>query len=68
MQKSYTRALSIEELIALPDEQIDTSDIAELDEAFCKTARVVAPQTKPTIAPRLVKPFKSLSREEMYER
>ena len=52
MQKPYTRALSIEELIALPDEQIDTSDIAELDEAFCKTARVVAPQTKPTIAPR----------------
>lgn len=67
MQKSYTRALSIEELIALPDEQIDTSDIAELDEAFWKTARVVAPQT-PIIAPRLVKPFKPLSREEMYER
>jgi len=28
MQKSYTRALSIEELIALPDEQIDADVLA----------------------------------------
>jgi hypothetical protein len=53
MQKSYTRALSIEELIALPDEQIDTSDIPELDEAFWKDARIVEPKIKPTISLRL---------------
>ena len=53
MKKPYTRTLSIEELVALPDEQIDTSDIPELDEAFWKTARVVVPQTKPTISLRL---------------
>jgi uncharacterized protein (DUF4415 family) len=33
MQKYYTRALSIEELIALPDEQIDTDVLAWLQSA-----------------------------------
>ena len=53
MQKSYTRALSIEELAALPDDQIDTSDIPELDEDFWQNARIVEPKTKPTISLRL---------------
>ncbi|MEZ5535515.1 MAG: BrnA antitoxin family protein [Thiolinea sp.] len=53
MKKPYTRALSIEELAALPDEDIDTSDIPELDEEFWKNARVVSPQPKPTVSLRL---------------
>lgn len=53
MKKTYDRALNIEELKALPDEQIDTSDTPELDENFWKNARVVMPQTKPTVSLRL---------------
>ncbi|MBU0655689.1 MAG: BrnA antitoxin family protein [Gammaproteobacteria bacterium] len=53
MKKPYIRALSVEELAALPDDQIDTSDIPELDEEFWKNARVIAPQAKPTISLRL---------------
>ncbi len=53
MKKPYTRALSVEELVALPDEQIDTSDIPELGEEFWRNARVVAQQAKPTISLRL---------------
>ena len=43
MKKHYKKELSIEELAALPDRQIDTSDIPPLDEGFWKTARVVMP-------------------------
>lgn len=41
----YRKELSPEELSALPDSEIDTSDIAELDEAFWKNAELVEPAT-----------------------
>ena len=43
MQKQYDKPLSPEELAALPDEAIDTSDISPLDQAFWNNARVVMP-------------------------
>ena len=39
-------ALSVEELAALSDEDIDYSDIPELDEDFWKNAKVVPPRLK----------------------
>lgn len=53
MKKRYEKPLSIEELAALPDDQIDTSDIPELDERFWKNAKVTAPRTKPNVSLRL---------------
>ncbi len=34
----------LRELAAIPDEKIDTSDIAELDEDFWKNAKLVRPE------------------------
>lgn len=53
MKKRYEKPLTIEELAALPDEEIDTGDIPELDEAFWANARVMPPRTKPNISLRL---------------
>lgn len=53
MKKQYEKPLTIEELAALPDDQIDTSDIPVLDEAFWKNAKVTAPRTKPNVSLRL---------------
>lgn len=53
MSKKYKKPLTTEELAALPDDQIDTSDIAELGEAFWKNAKVVPPRTKPNVSLRL---------------
>lgn len=53
MKKKYSKALTVEELSALPDDSIDTSDIPELDEAFWERARIVKPQTKPTVSLRV---------------
>lgn len=53
MTKRYDRALSPEELAAIPDDEIDTSDIPELDEKFWKNARVVDPQNKTAISIRV---------------
>ncbi|MEO1603308.1 MAG: BrnA antitoxin family protein [Pseudomonadota bacterium] len=43
------------EIDAIPDEQIDTSDIPELDEAFFKNARLMLPAgpNKKTVTMRL---------------
>lgn len=46
MQKPYEKELSAEELAKLPDSQIDTSDIPEVDENFWKNARVVMPEER----------------------
>jgi hypothetical protein len=43
MQKQYDKPLSPEELAALPDAAVDTSDIPALDQAFWNNARVVIP-------------------------
>lgn len=53
MKKRYEKPLTIEELAALPDDQIDTSDIPELDERFWKNARVTPPRSKPNVSLRL---------------
>ena len=44
MRKRYDKELTVQELAALRDEQIDTSDIPELDEAFWREAKVVEPE------------------------
>ena len=46
MKKRYKKELSAEELAALPDAAIDTSDIPELGPAFWKSARVVMPEAR----------------------
>lgn len=53
MKKKYDRELSLEELAALPDDQIDYSDIPPLDETFWKNAQVMPPRTKPNVSLRL---------------
>lgn len=53
MKKRYDRELTVEELAALPDDQIDTSDIPELDEDFWARAKVTPPRTKPNVSLRL---------------
>lgn len=53
MKKRYEKPLSIEELAALPDSEIDTSEIPELDQRFWKNAKVTPPRTKPNVSLRL---------------
>lgn len=53
MSKKYDKPLTAEELAALSDADIDTSDIAELDAAFWDSARVEEPKTKPVVSLRL---------------
>jgi uncharacterized protein (DUF4415 family) len=53
MKKRYKKPLTIEELAALRDEEIDTSDIPVLDEAFWRNATVTPPRTKPNVSLRL---------------
>ena len=43
MKKRDDKPLTAEELAALPDEAVDTSDIPPLDAAFWKNARVAMP-------------------------
>ena len=43
----------LEEIAAIPDEQIDTSDIPELDESFWKNAKLVLPTPKKPISLRV---------------
>lgn len=53
MTKRYEKSLTPEELAAQPDEQIDYSDIPELNEAFWERAKVTPPRTKPNVSLRL---------------
>lgn len=46
MKPLYSKELSLEELAALPDENIDYSDIAELDASFWNDAKIVLPEDK----------------------
>ncbi len=43
MTKRYDRPLTPQELAALPDEAVDTSDIPPLGEAFWRNARIAMP-------------------------
>lgn len=53
MKKRSDKELTIEELAALPDDQIDYSDIPELDADFWTRAKVTPPRTKPNVSLRL---------------
>lgn len=53
MSKRYDKPLTLEQLADLPDDQIDTSDIPELDEAFWASAKVMPPRTKPNVSLRV---------------
>ncbi len=53
MKRPYTRELTIEELLALPDEEIDYSDIPKLDEEFWKNAKLVMPEKTEQITLRV---------------
>lgn len=55
MKKRYARELTLEELAALPDDQIDTGDIPELDENFWKNAKLVEPDTTQQVTLRVKK-------------
>jgi len=43
----------LKELAAIPDSEIDTSDIPELDEEFWKNAKLVMPETKKPVTLRV---------------
>lgn len=43
----------LEEIAAIPDEEIDTSDIPELDRSFWEKARLVLPEPKKPISLRV---------------
>lgn len=45
MKRPYKRELTPEEIAALPDSEIDTSDIPELDDNFFSKAKLVLPQS-----------------------
>jgi hypothetical protein len=51
MPNPYDKPMTLEELQALPDEEIDYSDIPELDEEFWQNAQVVLPACDESIAP-----------------
>lgn len=53
MSKPYKRPLTLEELAALPDSEIDYSDIPELGPEFWENAKVTPPRTKPVVSLRL---------------
>lgn len=53
MTKRYKRPLTPEEIANLSDDQIDTSDIPELDETFWANAKVSPPRSKPNISLRV---------------
>jgi uncharacterized protein (DUF4415 family) len=55
MTQRYKKELSLEELAALPDDQIDLRDSPELDESFWKNARLVLPEGKEKVSIRLDK-------------
>ncbi len=55
MKKRYDNELSIAELAARKDEDIDYSDIPELTEEFWKNARVVEPDRTTPVTLRVKK-------------
>ena len=55
MKKRYDKELSIKELAALRDDQIDTSDIPPLDDSFWRNAKLVEPDTTQQVTLRVKK-------------
>ena len=50
---NYDHALTLDELAALPDDEIDTSDIPELDDEFWQKAVLILPEGKERLTLRL---------------
>lgn len=63
MTTLYEKPLSPKELAEVKDEDIDTSDIPELDESFWANAKLSPPRTKPNVSlrvpPEVVEFFKA---------
>lgn len=55
MTRRYDRELSVAQLATLPDDQIDTSDIPELDETFWQKAKLIEPEGTEQITLRVKK-------------
>ncbi|WP_320196804.1 BrnA antitoxin family protein [Agrobacterium rosae] len=55
MTKKYEKELTLEQLAALPDDEIDYSDIPELDETFWQNATYVEPEGTQQITLRVKK-------------
>jgi len=55
MSKRYGKKLSVEELAALPDDEIDTSDIPELGDDFWRKAELVEPEGTEQVTLRVKK-------------
>lgn len=55
MKKRYDKPLTLEELAQVKDEDIDFTDIPELDEGFWKNARLVEPEGTQQITLRVKK-------------
>ena len=55
MKKRYDRELTLEELAAMPDEDIDYSDIPPLDAEFWKNAVLVMPDKTQSVTLRVKK-------------
>ena len=53
MTKKYEKPLTAKQISELSDDEIDTSDIPELDETFWAKAKVTPPRTKPNISLRV---------------
>ena len=63
MKKRYEKPLTPEEIAKLSDNEIDTSDIPELDAEFWAKAKLSPPRTKPNVSlrvpPEVVEFFKT---------
>lgn len=55
MTKKYEKELTLEQLAALPDDEIDYSDIPELDKTFWQNATYVEPEGTQQITLRVKK-------------
>jgi len=55
MTKKYKKPLTPKDIASLPDADIDTGDIPELDEKFWANARLSEPRTKAKVSMRLDK-------------
>ena len=53
MTKRYARPMTPDEIAAVPDSEIDFSDVLELDEAFWTNARLVEPDRTQSITLRV---------------
>lgn len=53
MKKRYQKELSLEELAAIRDEEIDYSDIPQLNDKFWKNAKLVEPENTQQVTLRV---------------